>query len=780
MEDIYRRILEFSNDGVCHYTFEEGKILFANKGLVNLLGLDAKPHDLKGKLLKDVLTFSGMEDAIQNILREKGKTHGFEYHFKTLKGHDRWVLYDSFITKDFVTGQRIVEVILKDITQRKQEEIITGKLASIVEFSDDAIISLTLEGIIDSWNAGAEKIFGFGAKETIGCPFTILIAGDNFTEASNIIEKIKRGESIIHHETEWLKKGGEKICVSLTISAIRDEIKQPTAVSIIARDITERKIAEQEKKAREVAEAANQAKSEFFSNMSHEIRTPLNAIIGIADLLYETPLNEEQKKYVETYRYSGETLLNIIDNILDLSKIEAGQITLEEIDFNLTEVVEKVCDIMALRAQEKKVELAFQIMPDVETNLKGDSHKLREVILNLLGNAVKFTERGHIFLKVENDPHDKTPGSLFFSVSDTGVGIPQHKLDAIFERFTQADSSTTRKYGGTGLGLTISKKIVELMGGKIWAQSPSAIKLEWPTDIGEGSTFCFLAKFKVQPEIEKIKKGKVDLKGLKVLVVDDLATNRMIVNDMLSHWGANVVQADCGAAAVDELVKSSNAKQPYDIILLDKNMPQMDGFGVAEFIVSNPDIAAKTLIMLTSDSSAADIKRAHDLGIEGYLVKPIKQSDLKNTIISAVTKEKIKEEIQKKTAASAEIKMKPADILLAEDSEDNIFLIESYLKNTPYKVEVAFDGTQAVEKFTQGRYDLILMDVQMPILDGNSAAYQIRKIEEEKGLKKTPIIALTAYVLPEEIQKSIEAGCSNHISKPVKKQTLLDMLKKYL
>ena len=538
--------------------------------------------------------------------------------------------------------------------------------------------------------------------------------------------------------------------------------------------ITERKqIQEAMLQAKDAAETATRAKSEFLANMSHEIRTPMNAIVGMADLLGETSLTDEQGKYVRIFRNAGQNLMTLLNDILDLSKVEAKQVELERIHFDLQDVIDNVIDLLALRARDKNIEPTCYVSPAVPRFLYGDPTRLHQILVNLVGNAIKFTDQGSIELRVVPNPEISEPGALLFSVTDTGIGIPPDKLESIFESFTQAHVSTARKYGGTGLGLAISKQFAILMGGRIWAESR----------VGQGSTISCALRFDVEPESpEAALSALTDLNALRVLVVDDNATNRLIAREALTAWAMQAGEAPDGLTALAELKRAREAGEPYEFVLLDSRMPDLNGFEVAERIRADPSLHGLAILMLTSDFGGSthrsgEVARTYDLGLAGYLEKPIKRSELRRALAIAHRRTQGLPPLPRQAEAPvALVDHRALRILVVEDSTDNQLLVKAYLKATPYKVDIAENGRIACDMVTVGRYDLILMDIHMPVMDGYTTTATIREWEMKQGIPPTPILALTAYAYPEDKRRIKAVGCNGVLAKPIKKSALLEAI----
>jgi PAS domain S-box-containing protein len=685
-----------------------------------------------------------------------------EYRIVRPDGEVRWIWARMF-SVPAQTGTRLIG-IAQDVTERKQAEKIRAFLASIVESSDDSIIGTDLDGRILSWNHGAEKLFGYTAAEAIGQLITLVFESGHQTDHLNTLRKIRRQEHIERFESVRVRKGGIPIDVSVILSPIRDSLGRLQGVSAIYRDITASKRADAELvNAKEAAEAASRAKSTFLATMSHEIRTPMNGILGMTELVLESELAPDQRDSLELVHVSAESLLTVINDILDFSKIEAGKMEFESISFDLRDRLGEIMQTLGFRAHQKGLELIYDVHPDVPATLAGDPGRLRQVLVNLVGNAIKFTEQGQIVVNVELESIIADTACVHFSVRDTGVGIPAEQQEHIFEPFSQADQSMTRKYGGTGLGLTISSRLVSMMGGRIWVVS----------EAGQGSTFHFTANLGVQAEMCEQTRPlhPTLLRDLPVLVVDDNFTNRQVLAGMLTQWGMLPTAVEGGRAAMCALEAAKQSGNPFPLVLLDGQMPEIDGFTLAQQIQEHPELVRTTIMMLTSADHLGDATLCRKLGISAYLVKPVRQSELLSLICRSLQQSTPDASETSQIQSAVQNAESTRRVLVAEDNLVNQTLARRLLEKRGYTVTVVGDGLAALAALSRERFDIVLMDVQMPGMDGFKATAEIRSQERSTGAH-VPIVAMTAHAFKGDEERCLAAGMDSYVSKPIRQQEL--------
>jgi two-component system sensor histidine kinase/response regulator len=635
---------------------------------------------------------------------------------------------------------------------------------ALVQTSPVAIVTLDLLGNIVSCNPAFEMLFGYWQDEAVGRALDPLVSVDEGARRlAAELTNTSLGGSIVHMLATRRRKDGTAVEVELFGSPVTVSGQRIGAVGIY-HDVGELV------RARREAEQADRAKSAFLANMSHEIRTPMNGVIGMIELTMDTSLSDEQRDFLSTARESAEALLTLLNDILDFSKIEAGRLELEVLDFNLRTSVEGVAETLAIRADAKGLEMACSVQDSCPAYVRGDPGRLRQVLVNLTGNAVKFTERGEVVMRVELESETDTQATVRFAVADTGIGIPVEQAARLFERFVQGDETTTRKYGGTGLGLAISRELVEMMGGRIGVDSRP----------GEGSTFWFtLPMEKVAGPIFTPLAVPDELAGMPVLIVDDNETSRKILTKMLESYGCRVEAVSSGQQAVSRLTTAAQAKDPFRVGFLDMQMPELDGEQTARAIKSDALIRDVSLIILTSMGKRGDASRLESIGCAGYLVKPVRRTQLFEALMTVLGRSSQPSEVSRPGLVTRHtlIERNEARILLAEDNPINRKLAVEVLSRAGYPVDTVENGRQAVEALEAGRYSLVLMDVQMPAMDGFEATGRIRALEGDQT--HTPIIAMTAHAMKGDRERCLKAGMDDYISKPLKTSELFEVIDRW-
>ncbi|MDY6987826.1 MAG: response regulator [Thermodesulfobacteriota bacterium] len=671
-----------------------------------------------------------------------------------------------------------------NITERKAAEDALQEnevlLTSIIESMSDGILVLDRNFHYTYWNRSMERISKTSRQEVVDNGKVAWEIFPHLAEegTEKMMQEAMGGKTVERENIPYRLRDGTAGFTSEVFFPLRTTTGEMKGLVGVVRDVTERKETEEAlRRAKEDAEAANVAKSEFLANMSHEIRTPMNAIIGMTDLALDSGLTTEQRDYLETVKTSSDSLLTLINDILDLSKIESRKLDLDLVEFNLADNVGDTLKTLAVRADEKGLELACRVVPDVPEILVGDPGRLRQILMNLVGNAIKFTERGEVVVHVERGGEKENKICLRFTVADTGIGIPPDKQQLIFQPFAQADGTTTRKYGGTGLGLTITKHLVEIMGGAIQVESK----------VGKGTSLRFSAYFDLpkKPSVEPPAFESLDVRGLRALVVDDNATNRRILEEILTNWGMKPTGANNARAALATMEQAKVLGLPFGLVLLDAVMPGMDGFTLAQEMKKRPGLVGVVIMMVTSAGQRGDAARCRELGISAYLTKPIKQSDLLDAIMTVLAYEQRNKKksplITRHTlremqgAHATEVGSRALKILVAEDNAVNQKVVSRILEKHDHTVVLAGNGKEAVHALENDSFDIVLMDVQMPEMDGLEATKAIR--EAESGLAtRIPIIALTAHAMKGDRDQCLKAGMDDYVSKPVKSEELFQAM----
>ncbi len=771
-QDLLRTLLDLSPDAVIvidpHDPDVSWPIIDCNAAACLMNGF--RREELIGHSIDILNVTEGTEEertAYLKQLREAGTLK-----LETLHHRKDGTKFPVEISTTLITvgGRELVIGIDRDITERVriEDELIREKkfLEALNRNSPVAIVVLDNNENIVSCNPAFERLYGYTSPEIVGKNLDALITTpETIHEASAYTHQAMTG--LVHGIGKRRRKDGGLVTVELYGVPVIVSGEKVGALAIY------HNISELDQARRE-AEDANRAKSEFLANMSHEIRTPMNGVIGMLELALDTSLTAEQRDYLQTSLHSAEALLTLLNDILDFSKIEAGRLELDTIDFNLRNAVEDVAYTLAKRAQEKGLEIACLIHPDLTSDLRGDPGRLRQILVNLIGNAIKFTHHGEIIIQAEPIKETETHVLVRFAVEDSGVGIPYERQAAVFERFTQADGSTTRKYGGTGLGLTICKQLVEAMGGKIGVESTP----------GVGSTFWFEINCAKQLR-EKTKSGTgpltlgpSNLLQARILVVDDNQINRIVLKKNVEALGSRVDAVASGAKGLESLRNAHRTGDPYHVVLLDMQMPGMDGEQTARAIKSDPAVKDVKILVLTSMGQRGDAVRLEALGCSGYLLKPVKQQMLFDAVVAVLGQGPDQSASLITRHTLSEQRKLGLRLLLAEDNSINQKLAVVLLQKAGYSVDAVETGAQALEKVQSNQYSAILMDVQMPEMDGLEATQHIRAWEKNTG-QHIPIIAMTAHAMQGDRERCLEAGMDDYVSKPLEPKVLFNALDRW-
>ncbi|HVN82027.1 MAG TPA: response regulator [Terriglobia bacterium] len=765
----FRSLIENSSDGITLLD-REGIILYTGPSTTRILGFSEAEY-----IGKSVFDWAHPDHLERNrrlfaeILTQPGQMMTTQLLYKHKDGTWRWL----DVQARNLLGEPSIEAVVvnyRDITARKAAEDLVRESESKFRllFADNPLPMFVYD--LDTLkyvevNDAAVAHYGYSRDEFLSMRITDIRPPEDIPF---LMENLAKERPTIEESGPWRHRLKNGRIIEVQITSHVTSVDGRKTILVVAQDITEKKRAEREIfRAKEAAEAANRAKSEFLANMSHEIRTPMNGILGMTELALDTKLDSEQREFLGIVKSSADSLLTVINDILDFSKIEAGKLELEMIEFDFRDSVRQIIKALAFRAYQKGLQLNYLVHPQVPPRLVGDPGRFRQVLFNLIGNALKFTEQGEVAVEIDTESVEESHAQLHCAVRDTGIGIPSEKQVTIFEAFTQADGTTARRYGGTGLGLTISRKLVELMGGRIWAES----------QIGKGSTFHFTLRFALAKTASATgPAGLVNLEGVRVLVVEDNSTQRHNLEDMLKGWKMSPIVVETGEAALRELERSKERGEPFGLILTDTIKPEIDGFSLVEQIRRNPQLQGENIVMLTSLGQRGDAARCRQLGVAAYLTKPVGEPELLETIQRVLcnppqespmpillTKHSLRESSQK------------LSILLAEDNRVNQQFAMRLLQKRGHDVVVAEHGREALAKIASHHFDLVLMDVQMPEMDGFEATAAIREKERTTG-GHLPIIAMTALTMKGDRERCLAAGMDDYVLKPIQAKELFAAL----
>ena len=760
------RYFELSRDMVCTADFD-GNFKQLNGVWTEVLGWT--DSELRARPFVDFVHPDDREATIRETSRlaEGVTTIGFVNRYATKAGGWRWIDWNARIAPD----EQLIYATARDVTERMTAEAAQAageaQTRQILESAHDAFVAMDGTGMITDWNPQAAAVFGWSRQEVLGRDLADTIIPERYRgpHRAGLAHFLATGQGPVlseRIELPAIRRDGREFPVELTISIV--SAGEGCSFNAFLRDITDRRQAQQElERARDQALQASVLKSQFLANMSHEIRTPMNGVLGMAELLLDTSLDARQREYAEAVHVSGDGLLTLIDDILDLSKIEAGGLELEAVDFDVPTSIEDVAALLAGQAQAKGLEVVVDIADDMPAALRGDPGRFRQVLTNLLGNAVKFTSAGQVGVTARVIHRTEEETTVRVQVDDTGIGIAADAKARIFDPFAQADPSTTRRYGGTGLGLAITRQLVELMGGRCGLDSQA----------GVGTSFWFtlplsraLADVTPRPSVTGTQ-----LEGTDVLVVDDNVTNRVVLDGYLTGWGMKVALADSGASALDAARSAAAGERPFALVVSDMHMPGMNGLDLAAALAGDPATRGTPFVLLTSSGDDRDLGPSRDTGVSAQMIKPVRRERLRRCLAEIVSDSDEDRVVARTAPVEASTPMRRGSVLLAEDNLINQRVAVAMLESGGYAVDTVSNGTEAVRAIRSHRYDLVLMDCQMPEMDGYEAAAAIRA-EEGTG-RRTPIVALTAGAMEQDEERCLAAGMDGYLAKPVRRADML-------